>query len=339
VIVGICGAGSIGAYVGILLSAAGVRVVMLGRPALLRQADALRARDLEGRVHRPGPDLEVTVNAEDLAPVDVCLVTVKSRDTPSVAKMLGGILSAETLVVSLQNGLHNADRLRAELSLEVVAGMVGFNVRRDEASFVQATRAPLVLGKASARHRDRLEHLVQAWRDAGLPASVREDIDAVLAGKLLLNLNNGVCAVTGVGIAESLRNRTLRWCFSRLIREGHAVMKAARMHPATLVGLPPWLIARVLTLPDAIVLRFARRMVSVDPMARSSTLVDLERGKPTEIDDLSGAIVRLAESAGRTAPANAIIVEAVHELEHGPRPPTYWAPTTLRRRIEDALER
>lgn len=338
-IVGICGAGAIGAYLGIRLSASGVPVVMLARPALVEQAPRLLARDLEGRVHAPGPDLRVTVHPEALREVDVCLVTVKSRDTAPAAQTLRNVLPERALVLSFQNGLQNAARLRAVLSCEVVAGMVGFNIRRDEGTFVQTTRAPLMTGRASPPHDVRLTALVDILREAGLPVSIREDIDAVLAGKLLLNLNNGVCAVTGVGIADSLRDRTLRWCFAQLLREGNSIMRAAGMRPATVVGLPPWLIARVLSLPDAIVLRFARRMVSVDPRARSSTLVDLEAGKATEIDDLSGEIVRLAEATGRAAPANGVIVQAVHGLEEGPRPPAFWAPETLRERIAEALAR
>jgi 2-dehydropantoate 2-reductase len=337
--VGICGAGAIGAYVGLRLSAIGVPVVMLARSSLVEQAERLQARDLEGNVHRPGPELRVTVNAEALARVDVCLVTVKSRDTVSAARMLRDHLSERTLVVSLQNGLHNAQRLRTELACEVVAGMVGFNVRRDDASFVHATRAPLVTGRAAPPHDVQLESLIAMLNRAGVTATIRADIDAVLAGKLLLNLNNGVCALTGVGIAESLRDRRLRWCLAQLMREGHAVMRAAGLRPASVVGVPPWLIARLLPLPDAIVLRVAKAMVSVDPRARSSTLVDLEAGKPTEIEDLSGEIVSLGASSGHAAPANALIVQAVHALESGPRPPAFWSPEQLRECIDEALGR
>ena len=336
-LVGVCGAGAIGAYLGVVVSGAGEPVVLLGRPALVEQAPSLTAVDLAGRVHHPGADLQVTVEPGALSKVDVCLVTVKSRDTAAAARMLREVLPVSTLVVSLQNGLHNAQRLRASLACEVVGGMVGFNVRREGATFTQTTRAPLVTGTASPRHRAVLHRLIATLKQVGVVVAVREDIDAVLAGKLLLNLNNGVCAVTGLSIAESLRNRDLRWCFAQLLREGHAVMRAAGLRPASIVGLPPWLIARVLTLPDAIVVRAARKMVSVDPRARSSTLVDLEAGKPTEIDDLSGEIVRLAASTGRRARANEVIVNAVHQLERGARPPAFWSPARLRGAIAQTI--
>lgn len=333
--VGVWGAGAVGGYLGIRLSAAGVPVTMVARAAMVEQADALVAYDLSGRIHRPRADLRVTEDPTALADADVCLVTVKSRDTVQTGKTLSRVLPPRTLVISFQNGLRNAERLRTALRNPVLGGMVGFNVIRDGPRFVQATRAPLVTGPAPAKHAPVLEALVASMREAGLPVQVRADIDAVLAGKLLLNLNNAVCAVTGASIAQSLRDRRLRWCFARLMREGWAVMRAAGIRPANVVGLPPWLIARVLAWPDAIVLRVVRRLVAIDPRARSSTLVDLEAGKPTEIDDLSGEIVRLGERVGHPAPANRVVVEAVHALEASGPPPRFWTPDALR----DAIAR
>ncbi|MBC8071592.1 MAG: 2-dehydropantoate 2-reductase, partial [Deltaproteobacteria bacterium] len=184
----------------------------------------------------------------------------------------------------------------------------------------------------------RLRALADALVRAGDVCHLRDDVDDVLAGKLLLNLNNGVCAVTGMTIAESLRSRVTRSCFAILMREGLTVMREAGLHPARVLALPPSWIARLLTLPDAIVLRVAKSLANVDPRAKSSTLQDLEAGKPTEIDELSGEIVRLAERAGVPAPANRVMVELVHELERAQRPLQYVAPERLRIRIDAARQ-
>ena len=331
--VGIFGAGAIGAYLGVRLSAAGVPVVMVGRQRLVDAAADLRAIDLAGNEHRAGNDLLVGTKPSVLRGVDVCLVTVKSRDTIDAGRAIGPVLGAATTVVSFQNGLRNVARLRDVVGAPVLGGMVGFNVLwEDDVTLRQATKAPLIAGDDNA-----LRGFAAACEKAGVDLRLREDIDDVMAGKLLLNLNNGVCAVAGVSIAESIRSRTLRWCFAQLMREGLRVMKTAGLHPKGIVGLPPAAIARLLTLPNAIVLRVAKSMVAIDPRARSSTLQDLDAGKPTEIDDLSGEIVRLADNSGDEAPANALVVEAIRDLEKQPRPLPHWSARRFKAELQDVL--
>ena len=154
--------------------------------------------------------------------------------------------------------------------------------------------------------------------------------------KLLLNLNNGVCAATGLSIAESVRSRELRRYFSLCITEGLAATKAAAMPVARIGRLAPPLIARLLRLHDFVFTRLAGSFVKIDPEARSSTLQDLERGKTTEIDYLNGEVVRIAEANGLRAPANKVIVEAVHELEAATDPLPFLNAAQLHLRYEAA---
>lgn len=329
--VGVFGAGAIGASVGIRLSAAGIPVAMVARPSLLAVREDLVSRGLDGTVYRPGPDLVVEQDPAILSDVDVCLVAVKSRHTTEAAKTLAQVLPASAAVVSLQNGLRNPQRLREGLEQPVAGGMVSYNVVRPEpGAFVQATKGPILVGRLGGASGAAVATLVRAASTVGITVDVRPDIDDVMAGKLLLNLNNGICAVTGVTIAESLRNRTLRSCFSILMQEGLHVLRDAGLRPRSIVGLPPGAIARLLRLPNFIVLRVAKGLVAVDPTAKSSTLQDIEAGKPTEIDDLCGEIVRRAEGLGpgHRATANATVTEAVHALEMQEQP-AFWSPERL----------
>jgi 2-dehydropantoate 2-reductase len=338
---GVFGAGAIGSFLGVRLSAVGVPVTLVARPALVEIRDRLVVHTVDGTAVHPGSDLVITQDPQALADVDVCLVTVKSRDTEAAGRTLARILPRDAVVVSFQNGLRNPASLRAELAIgsrarapQVIAAMVSYNVLRDDAcSFRQATGGPLVIGTADGDAGERLRTLAAAFVRAGERCRLRADVDDVLAGKLLLNLNNGVCAVTGLTIAQTLRSRTLRLCFAKLMHEGLAVMRASGLHPASVLLLPPAWIARLLGWPDAIVLRAAKSLANVDPRAKSSTLQDLEAGRPTEIDELSGEIVRLAERAGVPAPANRLIVELVHELEASARPLRFYAPERLQQRL------
>ncbi len=334
--VGIFGAGAIGASLGVRLSAAGIPVAMVARPSLVRVADALVSHDLAGTGYRAGDDLQVEEDPTILGDVDLCLLTVKSRHTAESATILRDVLPARAAVVSLQNGLRNPERLRAALQHPIAGGMVSYNVVRPEpAVFRQATKGPIIVGPLPGRPGDHLRRLGQAMHRVGLELTIRDDIEDVMAGKLLLNLNNGVCAVTGVTVAQSLQHRRLRWCFSTLMREGLRILRRDGARPRSIVGLPPGVIARLLTLPDAIVLRVARSLAAVDPAAKSSTLQDLEVGKPTEIDDLCGEVVRRAERNGEIAPANALIVRAVRDLE-GQMPPKFWTAEDLERQMRHA---
>ncbi len=334
--VGVFGAGAIGSYLGICLSSAGTPVVMVARRGLVEVRAELRAVSVGGVEKRPGDDFVVTEDVGALDDVDVCLLTVKSSDTASVVGALSRAVPSDAVVVSFQNGVHNAERLRAQLSHRVLAGMVGFNVLREPpASFLQLARGALVIERVEGAGQASIDQLVRAFADADQELDVSASIADVLAGKLLVNLNNGVGAATGLTISESLRSRDARWCFAACIREGVAVMKAAGIRPAKVVALGPAALAKMLTMPDFIVLAAARRMIDIDDRAVTSTLLDIKRGRPTEIGDLNGEIVRIAKSAGVPAPVNALVTDIVRGLERSGPPPSFIRATELRRRLEE----
>lgn len=333
--IGVLGAGAIGGYLGTRLSFGGAAVTLVGRRSLVEARERLHAITLDGTEQRPSDDLVATEDPAALAEADVVLVTVKSNATAEAADVVAKHAPADAVVVSFQNGLTNARTLRERLGPRAIAGMVAFNVVREAegARLRQATRGPLVAGPGEGGVAEAMGRLAAAFDACGLPLERRSDIEGVLAGKLLLNLNNGICAATGLPIAASLRSKDARWCLSRCMREGLAALRRAGLRPVSVLGLPPWIIARALLLPNAILLRVAKRMVSADPNARSSTLQDLDAGKPTEIDALNGAIVALATEHGVPCPANATVVEIIRELERATPPLPFVSPAQLRERI------
>ena len=121
----------------------------------------------------------------------------------------------------------------------------------------------------------------------------------VLWGKLMLNLNNALNALSGVPLATQLADRRWRLILARQIAEALGVLKAAGIKPARIEGVPPGMIPRILRLPDWLFRRVARRMLAIDPEARSSMWEDLHRHRPTEIGYLQGAILALAQKHAR----------------------------------------
>jgi 2-dehydropantoate 2-reductase len=137
----------------------------------------------------------------------------------------------------------------------------------------------------------------------------------VLWGKLVLNLNNAVNALAGIPLARELAERRWRLLLAAQIDEALAVLRARGIHPAVVEGVPPWAIPRILRLPDWLFRVVARRMLAVDPQARSSMWEDLLRGRATEVDYLQGAILKLAEPVGAATPMTERIVRLIKDAE------------------------
>jgi len=323
------GAGAIGGYVGVRLSSCGLPVTLVGRDTL-QQLAPLSAQALGSAPSYPRDDLRIETEAEALQPCDIVLLCTKSADTLESAASLQGILRKDTPVVSLQNGLYNVRRIQeAAPNLQAVPGLVTFNVVREAGHFSQATSGPILLGPGAGTARAPVQALVEGLRCAGDAAQTRDDIEQVQAGKLMLNLNNGICAATGLSVRDSILDRRLRRVFSLAMTEARAVLRATGRRDKAIGILSPALIARMLPLPNVIFERVARRMLTINPRARSSTLQDLDRGRITEIEDLNGAIVTMAQSAGLEAPVNQVITAHVHRLEQAQAPLPFVSPQDL----------
>jgi 2-dehydropantoate 2-reductase len=316
--IAVAGAGSIGCYAGGCLMLAGRKVVLLARPRIeesLRKA-GLRVTDLDGRDRLIKPDaLSVTADpAVALRGADVILVTVKSGATQDMAALIAAHARPDVVVVSLQNGIDNAGRLRAGLAgRRVFAGMVPFNVVQ-----LPDGELPLRVHRASEGKvmiEEGMTGLVELLDVDGLGVATHGDMTAVLWGKLLLNLNNALVALSGLPLATELADRGWRLILAGQIDEALTAMRASSIEPARAAGLPPALLPKLLRLPDWLFKVLARRMLAIDPEARSSMWDDLQRGRPTEIGELQGAVLRLADRAGTPAPLLKRITALVREAE------------------------
>ena len=140
-------------------------------------------------------------------------------------------------------------------------------------------------------------------------------MNAVLWGKLVLNLGNAINALSGLPLAEQFADRRWRLVLAAQIDEALAVMRACAIRPAAIGALRPALLPFVLRLPDFLFRMLARRMIAFDPEAKSSTLQDLERGRRTETDEFQGAIIRLAEQSGMPAPLTRLVLDRIRAAE------------------------
>ncbi|BCM16388.1 2-dehydropantoate 2-reductase [Mesorhizobium sp. J8] len=330
--IAVAGAGSIGCYVGGCLALAGREVVFLGRGGVVEamRESGLRVSDLDGR-DRCLEAQAITATddpATALAEADVILVTVKSGATAEMARLIDTHGRPDAVVVSLQNGVDNADRLRAALpGRRVLTGMVMFNVvlSPDRERPFHAHRA----SQGEVMIDTGVDSLAGLLGVDGLAVEARADMKAVQWGKLLMNLNNALVALSDLPLARQLADRSWRVILAAEIEEALAAMKAAGITPARITGLPPALLPKVLRLPDWLFGLLARRMLAIDPRARSSMWDDLKRGRPTEIEELQGAVIRLARQTGTPTPVNDRVAALVRQAEAAKRGPPGLGPEAV----------
>ena len=296
--VAVMGAGAVGCYYGAMLARAGHDVVLIARPqhvqAISRTGLRLQTAHFDEQVQ-----LAASTDASAVQGADVVLFCVKSTDTESAGAMIEPFLRADALVLCLQNGVDNADRLRARLPQhDVAAAVVYVATEMAGPGHVKHNgRGELVIAPSTSAAVSS-QALAQALIAAGVPTEISGNVRGALWAKLTLNCAyNAVSAITqlpygktvpGVGIEEVTRD---------LVAECLAVAAAEG------VEIPGDINAAV------------RKIAQTMQDQYSSTAQDLARGKLTEIDYLNGFIVRRGEALGIATPVNRVMWALVKLLE------------------------
>lgn len=293
--IAVMGAGAVGAYYGGMLARAGHPVTLIGRAA---HVDAIRHDGL--RLEAQSFDARVPVAASieggAVRDADVVLFCVKSTDTETAATTMAQHLRRDALVLSLQNGVDNVERLRSLLQQQVIATAVYVATEMAGPGHVRHHgRGELVLERSAASGA-----IAEMFTQAGVPAQVSDNVNGVLWTKLILNCTyNALSAITRLSYGPLVRSEGALDLMRTIVDEALAVARAAGVRPEGDV----W----------EAVLQIARTM----PTQTSSTAQDLARGRRTEIDHLNGYVVRRGEALGVATPANRVLHAIVKILEGG----------------------
>jgi 2-dehydropantoate 2-reductase len=309
----VAGAGSIGCFVGGLSASAGRRVSLLARPRVIAEVErfGLTLTSLEGSSwHLASQQIKLSGDPKVFADAGVVLVTVKSADTAEIADAIAHYAPSDAVIVSLQNGVANAATLRDRLpGRKVLAAMVPFNViAAGEGRFHRATSGDVVIERDAANIAAQLSV-------PGLAMRPTSDIAGVQWGKLLVNLNNAINALSGLPLREQLGKRDWRRLFADQIAEGLTAVRAEGIRPVSPTPVPPRWTPHLLRLPDALFRIALAPAMKIDPQARSSMWEDLERRRRTEIDYLQGVITEIADRRGLKAPLSHRIVALIRDAE------------------------
>jgi len=286
--VAVVGAGAVGGYFGGLLARAGKSVILLGRPSFVEVVKKtglyLDTVQFQETVY---PEVSSDLAAAEGA--DVVLFCVKTRDTSAVAKQLRAVLSPQATIVSLQNGVDNAEVIRASSGREALSSVVYVAAAVPAPGRIKHFgRGDLVLGPKN----EKTESLAAFFASANIPCRVSDDIEGELWTKLIWNCAlNALSGLGGVTYGEILASEDARRLVEAAVYEVLHVANAKGIHPPGLDDPKAALAGS---------LKIAQQMSGM----RSSTAQDMERGKLTEIESLNGYVAKLGAALGVPTPVN-----------------------------------
>jgi 2-dehydropantoate 2-reductase len=297
--VAVMGAGAVGGYFGARVAASGVDVTFIARGEHLEamRRNGFRVRSIQG-------DLDVrsgfASSADRIAPVDLVLFAVKSQDTEEAARSLAPFMDRNTAVLSLQNGVDNADKIaRLWGGDRTLAGVASVVARISAPGVIEHSGGGrIALGRLHGGGEDHARIAQSILARANIPCELSPDIREVLWKKLAWNAP--FCALScllRMTVGDILGSPSLEAMVIACIDE---VREAARCRG---IALP------ASTAQEA--LSFSTTLRHVKP----SMLQDLEAGKPLEHEALNGIVVKILQQSGKRAPVNEILYGALKHID------------------------
>lgn len=283
--IAVMGAGAIGCYFGGLLAKAGHDVVLIGRA---QHVDVVRSNGLlfESKAFHGHIPLQATTEPSGVTGAELILFSVKSADTESAGAEILPHLKPGATILCLQNGVDNAERLRAVVPQTVIASAVYVATEMAGPGHVRHNgRGELALENSPATPA-----IADVLRAAGVPITISDHVRDVLWTKLITNcVVNPLSALADLSYQPLMQVEGMQVVVKGVIAECRAVARALG------VSVPANIEEMVLSIPKTM------------PHQKSSTAQDLKRGKPTEIDYLNGYVVRQGARLGIPTPMNLVL--------------------------------
>lgn len=295
--IAIMGAGAVGCYYGAMLARAGHDVTLVTRP---QHVQAIREHGLvlETRAFTETVPVAATTEASGVADAEIVLFCVKSGDTASAGRDIAPHLLPGAAILSLQNGVDNAERLQEIVGRPVIPTAVYVATEMSGPGHVRHHgRGELVIGPGPSSAR-----LVDVFGQAGIGTEISDNVTGALWTKLIVNCAyNALSAIPQLPYGRMIAVEGVGACMTDIVAECLAVARQSGVH------VDDDILDKVLALAAAM------------PDQSSSTAHDLARGKRTEIDHLNGYVARTGASLGIATPANRLLTVIVKLMEEGAR--------------------
>src|SRR3954451_3471725 len=286
--IAVVGAGAVGGYFGGMFARAGAPTIFIGRKHF---ADAVTSKGLvlDKLQGQERISANATVEMSAIRDCPLILFCVKANDTSATAKEMASFVRRDTTVVCLQNGVDNAEQVRAAANVEAIPAAVYVAVSVPESGRVKhLARGDLIIGPSSKR----AAHLADVFVRADIPCRVSDNIEGELWLKLLRNCAlNAISALGHARYGQIAQSDDAKKLMEHVVDEVLAVARAAGV---VLPGIDD------LKSGMAAAMELAMQMAD----AFSSTAQDLNRGRPTEIEALNGYVAQRAAELGVPARVN-----------------------------------
>jgi 2-dehydropantoate 2-reductase len=327
----IIGAGAVGSVIAAYLMKAGRPVAFYLRDKDLpayRDARQLRLDRASGApsIVTPAPAL---ITELALAGVENVFVCVKHPALAGVIASLPQPIPPGVRLISCLNGVGIAQRLREAFPGANVANLtIMFNAQLPAPLHAQLTTRPEVyLASEDAA-------LFDLFKGSGMTVR-RAAGEAAAWGKLLINLNNAICAITHSTFKDMLLQKDMTAAFVMVLDESIAVLERAGIAYTLVLPISYRNYRRLLLYGGPLPWWFARARNGLTAQSYPSMVSDIERGRPTEIDQLNGEIARLGRRIGLPTPVNDRVIELLRAIE-GRRPERYMTARELRETLAAA---
>lgn len=296
--------GGIGGYLAVRLANIGHQVATIARGAHL---DAIRQNGLEldafDGQHKIAPWI-ATDDPAEVGEVDAIIFGVKGDALAAAAKACVPMLGSETIVVPFLNGVEASDMLADILPEKNVGnGVAQVSTTIAAPGVIKQTGEfnRFILAERNSEPSARVDALRAAINEAGSSSPATDDIVRDLWSKFVLfSAVSGVTAAARCTISDILGNDNLAVLFQAILAETAALGRT-----------------RGVALPDSIETDIWSAVQNLPPKMRASTAIDLEHGRPLEIDWISGAVDRLSQEAGLEAPVNRTVYALLSPYRNG----------------------
>ncbi|MGA2097499.1 MAG: 2-dehydropantoate 2-reductase [Candidatus Acidiferrum sp.] len=297
--IAIVGAGAVGGYFGGMLARAGAPVIMIGRPAFV---EAVRKNGLflDTVQFKETVRVEASTELKDARGAEIVLLCVKTTDNAATSKQLAPLLAPGALLVSMQNGVDNAEQIHAASGINAISSVVYVAAAVPQPGHVKHSgRGDLVIGPRN----EHTERVAAVFERAGVGCRITDNIAGELWTKFTWNCGlNAVSALARVPYGQIAANPDARKMVETAVYEILAVAEAAGIHPPGFED-------------PQVALAGAFKIATQMAEAYSSTAQDMMRGKRTEIDSLNGYISRRGAELGVPTPVNHALYSLVKLAE------------------------
>ena len=300
--IAVVGAGAVGGYFGGMLARAGAPVTFIGRAAFVTAVKKdglfLDAVQFQERVR-----IAVSTELSAARDAEIVLFCVKTTDTAATSRELAKLVAPGTVLVSMQNGVDNAEQIQAASGLEALAAVVYVAASVPAPGTVKHVgRGDLVLGPSN----ERTQRVAELFTRAKVPCRISDNLVGELWTKLVWNCAlNALSALGKVTYGEIIASADAKQVLETAVYEVLAVARAAGIRPPGLED------------PN-VALAGAYKIAEQMSATRSSTAQDMMRGKRTEIESLNGFIARKGQELGVLTPVNHALYTLVKLAEERP---------------------